>query len=430
MPGINHSETENRWYRLDNAAKIYPAVTNTRTNIFRVAVRLKEQVNAQKLQEALEQTLPRFPSFNVRMQKGLFWYFFEHNPGKPIVYIEKAPVCRPINLQETNGYLFRVSHYHRRISLEVFHAVADGTGAITFLKSLLYRYLMLLGKDITADDEILEGIGCPAVSEVEDSFLKYYDPKISGGRAEEKAYQITGTRSAPEEVRVIHGILPVDAFKQLARESGATITEYTAALIIYSIWSTQLKGRTSRLPVKVSVPVNLRNIFASQTVRNFSSYVNVGLAFDSGTYVLEDILKTVSGQIKDSVQKDKLVEKIGANVKSERSPFVRFAPLFVKGIALRTAYNLYGERLVTTTLSNLGVVSLPESMSEYVERFDFVLGAPDKNTHRCAMCTFGGSVTVSFTRIIEETEIERFFFRYLAEKGLDIVIESNDGSSP
>jgi len=228
---------------------------------------------------------------------------------------------------------------------------------------------------------------------------------------------------------VIQGSLPADALKQLARDSGVTITEYTAALIIYSVYASQLKGRISRQPVKVSVPVNLRNIFESQTLRNFSSYVNVGMAFSGGAYTFEDILKTVSEQMKNSVQKEKLAANIGANVRSERSPFVRFAPLFVKGIALRTAFNLYGERLVTTTLSNLGVISLPESMAEFVERFEFVLGAPEKNMLRCAMCTFGKCVTVSFTRIMEETEIERFFFRFLAEKGLDMIIESNDGGS-
>lgn len=419
---------ENRWYRLDNAAKIYPATSSaSHANVFRIAVRLKEMVNPQILQEALTVTLPRFPSFDVRMQKGLFWNYFEHNPGKAVISQEIAPVCRPILLEETNGYLFRVSYYETRISLEVFHSVADGTGAEAFLKTLLYKYLSLNGKNVDIGEGILDGKMCPTALEVEDSFLRYYDPKAISSRAESKAYQISGTRIAPSAVRVTHGILPISEYKQLAKKNGATVSEYTVALMIFAIYETQLKGKGSKLPVKVSVPVNLRSFFETETLRNFSSYVNVGLTFSNTVYTFEEILRTVTSQIKNDVQKDKLIEKIGANVSAERSPFMRLTPLVLKSIALKTAFLLYGERLVTSTMSNLGVVSLPPSMSEHVERFEFVLGAPVKNMLNCALCTFKDHMTISFTRVMEETDIERFFFRYLSGQGISVVIESNYG---
>lgn len=422
-------KNENRWYRLDNAAKIYPAISSaSHANVFRVAVRLKEAVNPKTLQEALELTLPRFPTFDVRMQKGLFWYYLEYNPLKPVVTLEKAPICRPIYLKETNGYLFRVSYYNKRISLEVFHVVTDGTGAFAFLKSLLYEYLLLEGKEAEADDGILDVKMYPSIGEVEDSFQKYYDPHIKSSRAEQIAYTISGTRISPEAVRVTHGIVPIAEYKQLAKHSGVTVTQYTAALLIYSVYETQLKGKGNRLPVKVSIPVNLRNLFPSQTLRNFTSYVNVGIVFSSRKYTFDEILKTISDQIKNDVQKEKLIEKIGANVCAERSPFMRLAPLFLKSIALKTAYFLYGERLVTSTLSNLGMINLPESMAEHIERFEFVLGAPVKNMLNCAMCTTGEKLTISYSRVMEETEIERFFFGFLSSQGLHITIESNYGA--
>ncbi len=83
---------------------------------------------------------------------------------------------------------------------------------------------------------------------------------------------------------------------------------------------------------------------------------------------------------------------------------------------------------MTTTLSNLGVIKLPEAMAGFVNRFDFILGAPRTNMLNCAVCSFNGQMTVSFMRIIEETDIERFFFRFLAQRGLPVVIESNYGA--
>ena len=429
MEGHVTAKNENRWYRLDNAAKIYPAVTNAkRASVYRMSVELREKVNPEILQTALTQTLPRFPTFGVRMQRGLFWYYFEQNLKQASVIWERAPICRPIDLNETNGYLFRVNYYNARISLEVFHVLSDGTGAAAFLKALVFNYLALLGKPVIADDNILDGQTCPAIGEIEDSFQKYYDQKAISSRAESKAYQLKGTRIAPQNVRLTQGILRSDAFKQLAAGSGSTVTEYTAALIIDAIYETQLKGRGSRLPVKISIPVNLRKHLESSTLRNFSSYVNIGMTFDSGAYTFEQILESVRDQLRNDIKKDKLIEKIGANVSAERSPFIRFAPLFLKNIALRTAYSLYGEKLVTTTLSNLGVVSVPDSMKNGIRRFDFILGAPVLNAFCCAICTFEDSMTVSFTRVMEETDVERFFFRFLAKKGLDIVIESNYGA--
>ena len=420
---------ENRWYRLDNAAKIYPAVTNShRASVYRMSAELCEKVDPEVLQEALTQTLRRFPTFDVRMQRGLFWYYFEHNPGRAAVTWERAPICRPIDLRETHGYLFRVSYYHTRISLEVYHVLADGTGSVAFLKALVFNYLALLGKPVVADDGILDGTTCQARGEVEDSFQKYYDQNATGSRAESKAYQLKGTRISPQYVRLTQGILPPAAMKSLASESGATVTEYITALLIAAIWETQLKGRGSRLPVKVSVPVNLRNHLESTTLRNFSSYVNVGMTFGAGEYTFEEILAAVREQLRSDVKKEKLIEKIGANVSAERSAFMRLTPLFMKNLALKTAFHLYGERLVTTTMSNMGVISLPDSMREYVVRFDFVLGAPSLNAISCAVCSFGDKMTVSFTRVIEETDLERFFFRFLAKRGLKIMIESNYGA--
>ena len=57
----------------------------------------------------------------------------------------------PIFSREAKGFLFRVSYYHKRIALEIFHALSDGYGGMQFL-SITYNYLLLLGKDIDSND--------------------------------------------------------------------------------------------------------------------------------------------------------------------------------------------------------------------------------------------------------------------------------------
>jgi hypothetical protein len=417
---------DNKWYKLDNAAKIYPAISGaSKGSVFRVAVQLKCDVNPLILQEALAATLPRFPTLAVKIKKGLFWYYFEPNPEIPEVTIEKAPPCRAVETDETKDFLFRVCYYKKRISLEVFHALTDGTGALAFLKLLISQYLTLSGFGLFSDSSILDCEVHPSVGEIEDSFEKYYNPRNKSKRTSEKAYHIIGTRMPSEELGIVHGIIPLKGVLGLAKENKATLTEYITALIIYSIYSTQLKSRVCHLPVKISVPVNLRNFFPSQTLRNFSSYVNVGLSFTGKDYTFDEILGIVSDKIKSGVQPDKIIEEISSNVKAEKNILMRLAPLVLKNVVLKTAFNAFGENLFTCSLSNLGAVRIPDAMEEYIDRFEFVLGPPIMNLINCSFCSFRDDMIMTFTKVMHETDIERFFFRFLSEKGLKITIETN-----
>ncbi len=421
-----NQKDESSWYKLDNAAKIYPAISGPGGgSVFRVAVLLKQDVDPAVLQEALAVTIPRFPTLAVKMKRGLFWYFFEANHETPRVTLEKAPPCRAIEADENNGFLFRVSYFGKRISLEVFHALTDGTGAMVFLKTLTAQYLTLSGQGIFSDEDILDCEAYPSISETEDSFGKYFDPKTKSKWKEEKAYHVRGTKVSPEKLGIVHGIIPTDSFRKLVKESNTTVTGYIAALIIYSIYRTQLHSRVHASPVKISIPVNLRNHFPSRTVRNFSSYINVGIKFTGEERSFESVLEQVTQTMKDELKREKLIEKISANVNAERNIFMRIAPLVLKNVVLRTAYNAFGEKLFTCSLSNLGNICVPESMKQFIERFEFLLGPPVTNLLSSTVCSFGDRMIVTFTKVMYENDIERFFFRFLAEKGIDVTIETN-----
>jgi hypothetical protein len=104
---------------------------------------------------------------------------------------------------------------------------------------------------------------------------------------------------------------------------------------------------------------------------------------------------------------------------------MRIAPLVLKNVVLRTAYNAFGESLFSCSLSNLGSISVPEEMKEFVERFEFILGPPVTNLLNSTICSFGDTMLISFTKLVYENDIERFFFRFLANKGIDVTIETN-----
>ena len=141
---------EIRWDKLDNTANLFPVIAGeSMSNVYRISVTLTELVDHELLQEALDIVLPKFDGFNLRLQKGIFWYYFEENGNPaPKVKEENTYPCRFIVQNKNKHYLFRVTYFKYRINLEVFHVLTDGMGGINFLKELTYQYLRLCHPEI------------------------------------------------------------------------------------------------------------------------------------------------------------------------------------------------------------------------------------------------------------------------------------------
>ena len=136
------------WTRLENASRIFPAVCSSRDpKVFRLTCELNEEIIPEILQQSLDAALEDFPLFRSVLRRGVFWYYLEDSDIKPVVSEETNPVCAPIYFGDRRNLLFRVFYFGRRINFEVFHALTDGTGAILFMKTLIYEYLMLRHKE-------------------------------------------------------------------------------------------------------------------------------------------------------------------------------------------------------------------------------------------------------------------------------------------
>ena len=108
-----------KWDKLDNTAQLFPVIAREgMSNVYRVAVVLKEDIDETALQLALEKVLPHFDVFKTTLKKGIFWYYFEENDKPaPRVTPEHEYPCRFIHQNKNNYYLFRVSYYKNRIKI-------------------------------------------------------------------------------------------------------------------------------------------------------------------------------------------------------------------------------------------------------------------------------------------------------------------------
>ena len=418
-----------RWMRLDNAAKIYPAAKRRNwNNFFRLSATLTEPVDTEVLRRALDVTVRRFPSIAVRLWRGAFWYYLEEIPKAPAIQAEKSCPLAHAPFYEVRQCAFRVLVYHERIAVEFFHALTDGTGALVFLKSLLAEYLsQKYGLVIPAEKGVLGRLEEPSAEEVEDSFARYAgDVKLS--RREATAYHLSGTPEPDGYKDIVTMMIPADKLRDCARGFGISVTELLCAAMMQAILDIQAKDvprRAARKPVKVLLPVNLRTLFPSATLRNFASYITPEIDPRMGDCSFDELCQLVHHKMGMENNRRTMRAKFAANVASERSPVLRVMPLFIKNIAMKAVFDTVGECKSCLCLSNLGRVELPEVMTPYVTRMDFIIGVQARAPHNCGVITWNGTAYINCIRNIREPALELAFYRVLHRLGLPVKVESN-----
>ncbi|NLE70340.1 MAG: hypothetical protein GX611_09145 [Clostridiales bacterium] len=415
------------WLSLDNAAKIYPAArTKGWMPLFRVSVTLTEEIDQALMQKALEQALVRVPIFGYRLRRGLFWYYLEEQKTLPRVEGDARNPMLPFNLTGGKRFMFRLRCHKRRVALEVFHALTDGYGAATFLLTLTAEYLHLKhGLRIPPQAMILDTREAPRREEREDVFPRVARD-VTRSRREEIAWQLRGTREMHRYLRVVTGVMLTDRLLAVAREKKTTVNTLLAAVLLQALLKQKAASRRGRnKPVKLSLPVNLRKYYGADTLRNFSFYVNVPVHTGLGAEKLEDLITYVTHFMGLETMEQQLNARFSANVKAEQNKFLRVAPLFLKSLVLKVMYRATGERYITSTLTNLGNMKLPEEMARYVLRMDLVLGAAQKTPISAAVISAGGRTCFTFSKTMKQSGVERAFFTALVQLGVPVLIESN-----
>lgn len=423
------TEQKLRWMRLDNAAKIYPAALRKNwSNVFRLSATLSEPVDRDVLRAALDVTIRRFPSIGVRLRKGIFWFYLERIPKLPEFSEEHSYPLAHMSYADIKKCAFRVIVYENRIAIEIFHALTDGTGAMIFLKTLLAEYISRKYElTVPNTDGVLCRLNEPTPEELEDSFLKNAGA-VSASRRETKAYMLKSEKEPDGFVHLTTFMLDAAEVKEKAHEYSTTVTEFLTAAMMQAILRLQAEKvprRSRRKPVKVLVPVNLRKLFPSQTMRNFALFITPELDPKLGDYSFEEICSNVHHRMGIENNAKHMSMKIASNVNSEKSPILKVMPLFIKNAAMKAVFDRVGERTSCLCMSNLGLVKLPEIMQKYITRMDFVIGVPSCSAYNCSVLSYNGTTYINLIRNTIEAELELHFYKVLRKLGIHVKVESN-----
>lgn len=408
---------------IDHASKFYPIyATKKAQSVFCIGATLTDKVNPATLEQAVNDAAGRFPAFKVRMEKGYGWYYLVPNDLPIKVFEHDGKLLKPIDPTETNGYWFRLSYFDKIVELDVFHSLTDANGAVEFLKTILVRYREIEGVQVEDVQNVLRWNDCPNGEESEDSFEKYYKP-ISLADVNFKAmagsrpHRLSGTLNKEGFLSTMASASASQMLEK-AKQWGASFTAYFVGLLAYTIDRTCERKH----PIVVMIPVNLRKLFPSKTVRNFVTFVRVVIKPGQCT-TAQEYVQQAQHQLKEKATKNKLESVISTMVRGQGNLLLRCVPLCVKKFFVKLG-RVFMRSRQTIIFSNLGQVSLPKNMG--VEDLRAYINVSPNNPYNIGVVTIDGRVRVAFTRAVEENHFPNEVIATLKEQGIDIEVSQRE----
>lgn len=419
---------EREWYRIDNAGVLYTALqSDTYSPVYRFSAVLRDPVDPAALQRAIDKTMPRFPTLDLRLRKGAFWHYLEpdRSPG-PFLRQDIRNFCQPMDMNGGRDRLVRFYYYHTRVSIECFHALSDGVGAMTFFKTLLAVYFRELGEEVPNTHGVLDVDAGPEEEESEDAYRRYAQGRSARGGWQKTAYHPGGRPEPYYTLNVTMGFLSVAQLKEKARSYNASITEYLAAALIWTLLERQRGERPGReRPVALAIPINLRPFFPSKTLRNFFLTARPYIDPSLGDYTFPEIIEQLHHQLRLEMSPPLMRGRITGNVSFQRNPILKLVPSALKDPVMALSYKLVGMRPFSMTYTNPGIFTVPDELARHIHHMEVVLGQPYSDTVNCASVSFGDVMAISFAGDIRERDVEGAFFRFLVQQGLHVKVTSN-----
>lgn len=109
-------------------------------NTLRFGIDFKETIRREALEKAIADGMKRYPYFSVRMERDGEHIVFAHNPLPMVLLEDGGRVC--LGSQASNFHLVAFACEDRTLYIDISRFIADETGAMPLVKTVVYAYLL------------------------------------------------------------------------------------------------------------------------------------------------------------------------------------------------------------------------------------------------------------------------------------------------
>jgi len=409
------------WVRLDNASNIFlAAMSSVDSKVFRLSAEMAEEVDPELLQQALDRVFDQYVLYHSVLRRGIFWYYLEESDLRPRVVPDRRPLCDHLYHFDRRELLFRVVYHRNRIALEVFHALSDGTGAMHVFRDLVAEYVMACHPDDFADrpksapvehglerdsftryfrqdrtDEFAEAARSASLEagsrtgRIPDEHVRRAPPIVSRGRR--RIHRVRGRKAPDHRTRAVELDMPAEPVLQLARQAGVSVTIFLTALFLQSIREVDERARNATMAI--SLPVDLRQRFPSNSTRNFFATTRLEYDFGADDESLPTVCRSLNEQLRAQTTPEALEAKLVKLIGFELNPAIRLLPRPLKDVILG-GINRFNNRSLTVAISNLGRAGFPDAVDSHVGAVFLMVSAARP---QFCMISHAGRLTLTFT---------------------------------
>lgn len=401
-----------REYPIDNASILFLSLLRPHhSNSFRLSATLDKPVCPETLQEAVNRVCCRFPLVFAALRQDFFHY--RQVPAQlPPVVQEDPGMLVPMGREELRRCGYRVYYRDNTVSVELFHALTDGFGAIATFSALLVEYHHILGSSNCPGANLPSlQLGQVQKYELEDSYenLTHLKPRRIPSRF---SYLLPRPVDADWQVRTSTLAINSQPLLDAAHRHGVTLNTLLTTILASTVMDMQLenKGGKKLKPVRIMVPVNLRKMAQSRSLRNCSLYTLPTMEVSDRKLSFHALCHSFGSQIKEQMTPEVQGGMASANVRTQNAWYFKMLPWMLKSACLRLGYRFFGESNSSLTLTNLGIVKLPEELKDHVVDFQCWMTPRVTSPYGCTILSFGDTLRLNMSRFCPNDELGKRYF--------------------
>lgn len=244
--------------KIFSAMPFYYGATREAPNTFRITVEMRDEIDGAALERAVKKAMVRYPYFCVRVCATDRELLLTDNTEEVVVRKSRTPIT--LGGTEAREHLLAFSWWENTVSLDMFHGLADGCGALPMLATVLYCYC----KERYDSNLDPEGIRLPGEEipreEMEEPYPRSVDENIrpKGKAARKEALNLAKAGLCHAGTPTVSYIqIPEDAYMKYSKDKDGSPAAITALLMARAI--DRVHG-DNKLPIICGMAMNTRKV--------------------------------------------------------------------------------------------------------------------------------------------------------------------------